>query len=218
MAPSPFTGGILTSFTTADESPVSEGGLWGSGTIRGGAENALGILSNQLRHPITGAGGTAWWAGAFNANHEAYYTIATLGAGACSLWCRINPATIGAPDGVQAYYLSGTGYGMIRWLTGSSTTIGTNGAGTVLASGDGLGVRVIGSDFNLYSIKAGVATLELTVNDSTAAIQTGTNIGVGMGSSDNTSRFDDLGGGSIAAVVVPTWTSKSGSQKERARA
>jgi hypothetical protein len=201
---------VLTTLTGTDEDPLSEGGNW-VGEIRPISAPNIGDcrrLSNvaQKSAGVTVAG-TAAWVTDFAEDQESFATITTLPASgeSVSVWARVhNPGGVGTAEGYVCVYDPALGVRVYRYTVGATWTgLGATVVVT-LATNDKLGISCIGDQIKGYYFTSGVWNehADLTVTDT---VITGTGkIGIQCSFDGD---LDDFGGGAVAGVADPTWTS-----------
>lgn len=190
---------ILTSFTGADEDPLSEGGNWSGPVFSGGG--ALKRASNTCKPPATGAGSSYWAAASFGPAVEVYCTVTTVWVNDNSdtfLWLHLGSEGSASLRGYQLYIFQVAGaftWQLYRYDTGSATLLGSNLGTQTISNGDAVGLACdsAGVFQAYYKASAGSwATLGSTRTDTT---YTSGHIGLGKGFNDTTSVLDNFGGG-----------------------
>lgn len=211
------TTSVLTSFTGADEDPLSEGGNWTS-SIRwdGGASapaNDLRRASNQAAPSATGSNGhcASYWSSSFAADQEVYATMATKCTDGqyVELWARIqSPATSGV-DGyvLQVSAVAGAAndsWDIVRYNDNSGTSVSSLGTQEVSA-GDKIGLEVTGTGATvtlrayLYSGGSWSQVGSDASDTSGSRITSSGYIGLHIQDTGNACRWDDFGGGAISS-------------------
>jgi hypothetical protein len=151
-----------SSFTTANEDPISEGGNWSTGYT---AFGNVQIVSNAARASVVNSDGMASHVGALTDNQLIQFTIKTLtGSGRyfniCARWTA--PATV---TGYNHYGNSGTEDVLAKKVAGVHTPLAVVTASPAWAAGDTIGIYPDGSFIRGY--KNGVVTVSAT--DTSAA-------------------------------------------------
>ena len=199
------TTSVISSFTGANEDPLSEGGIWTTG-----ASVALQGISGQLERISNQAGARAGNAlynvGTFGPAIESYATLSVLpvtGAGATYCYARLNSLSATANGYSVDFRITGGVHTMrlIRFDGGVSTALSS--WTQVLSAGDKIGLEIIGSTLTPYVFTGGSwVTTDVPQTDST--FLTGGYIGFGI--SDVNARVDDFGGGTaVTAGPVVAW-------------
>jgi hypothetical protein len=156
---------ILTTFTGANEDPLSEGGRW-SGPMQDG-QGQLRRLTNQA---VPSASGIAPHQSfrqnvLYAADQEAYGFWGVLPAAgqgfAC--WCRLtNPNGATTAQAVLGVYTEGTGFRLFEFTVGASfVQIGGTDA-TVATDNQGLWLDVTSGTANLYHWNGSAWVLKVT--------------------------------------------------------
>lgn len=179
---------ILSSFTGADENPLSEGGVWSSTPILTSSASLFERLSNQAA--ANGASARQPYNTTFANDQEAFVTLATPTSAGSGVYCRIQNEGTASANGYAGQYHTGVGWRIFRVAAGAATQIGSTDA-TVAAAGDGLWLSCIGTTITLYHFTGGQWHVRVQVTDSVVA--GGGKIGMVCG--DTTGRLDDFGGG-----------------------
>lgn len=198
---------VLTTFTGADENPLSEGGNWAGPILVG--RNQWQRLSN-LAQSTAGSTVQSYWAPSTFTESEVYATVAAHGTGTqwVDLWARIQAPNTAGVDGYVLEITNNAGaddWDLYRVIDASASLL-TALTNTELAVGDSLGLEVLGTGatvtLNAYhKPSAGSWTLVGTVGDSDASrIVTAGNIGIET-SNGSAWDLDDFGGGEIAGEV-----------------
>lgn len=190
---------ILDTFIRADENPITTN--WTTPMFSG--EGNMKIVSNQMA-PTTNATACAAYydLATFGPNCEAYVTLATKAADLNheNIYARVTGAG-GSPSGYRIRHdsISGTDNIFIQRMdSGSATTLGAT-ITQELASGDAIGIEVIGNVISAYyKPSAGSWTLLGSRTDSTYS--GAGHIGLEEGS-DLSIRFASFGGGTIVNAV-----------------
>jgi hypothetical protein len=202
------TTSVLTTFTGADENPLSEGGNWA--LFGAGAESApCARLSNQAKNgsDVTNnlPARSYWTPSQFGPDVEAYATIATLpnsGKGT-SVFGRIhNPTNDATYEGYLAVYTTGTGFRLFKCLSGGTfTQIGSTDA-TAASAGDKIGLECISTTIRCLHFTGGSWVQRVSVTDS--SITGAGYIAIEFASNDlGSGRLDDFGGGTVVGSAVP---------------
>lgn len=186
---------VLTNFTGADESPLSESSAWSGPTQNG--QGTLRRLSNAAAAATTGI--SPWQSyrvATFEADVEVFVTVPTLPAsgGSVACWARItNPNNASTMQAVLGVYTVGTGWRIFECTGGSNfAQIGSTTASPAMAAGDKMGIEIIGTQIKLKHFTGGSWNDRVTA---TTTITGGGNIGLEL--SDSTVRADDFGGGNL---------------------
>jgi hypothetical protein len=212
--PAPVTS-VLTSFTGADESPLSEGGIWQSGVTLTGASDAQ-RLSNQAKAIGTGTGLNMRkpFATSYAADQEAFATIAALPAStqgigvACRIQGEPSSSTVSFYVG---YYHTGTGWRIFSCVPVANFTSIAGTDSTVAAAGDKIWLNCTGTLISLYHFTGGAWNLRVQATNSDV-VGAGK---IGIEISDDAGILDDFGGGALtvpqilrpdADLDASTWT------------
>lgn len=184
------TTGILDNFNRPDEGPPPSAS-W-TGPMRPGDTNGLRVVSNTCQR-VAPYGGAWWNVSSFGPDCEIYITC--LGPSDFYLFWRIidSPGTATA-DGYALNWFNDV-ITVRRLDNNTFTTLGAGISQTGPASGNKLGVSMIGSTITPYVDTGGGWTALSTRTDATYS-----NAGVIGANTDGT--FDDFGGGTV--VVADT--------------
>lgn len=148
----------------------------------------------------TSGAGNGKYGTSFGADQEVYCKLlTTLSTGDyVFLAARISqtPSDTNHWQGYGLIYIAGTGWQLRRYDAGASTVLGTTVTTPALASGDSIGMSVVGSTLTAYRKPAGGSwTALFTRTDTTYSA--GGQIGVELGDTTATMRLDDFGGGDV---------------------
>lgn len=154
--PAPTTP-ILTTFTGANEDPLSEGGAWA-----GPMQNGQGQLRRLTNDAFGSASGIAPYQSyrqtVYTADQDSFGFWGTLPAAAqgFACWGRItNPNSATLAQAVLGVYTEGTGFRLFDFTTGTSfAQIGSTNA-TVATDNQGLWLNLAGSTASLYQYISG---------------------------------------------------------------
>ena len=192
------TTSVLTSFTGADESPLSEGGAW-AGPVESGIAQ-MRRVSNTVK--AAAASGGSYRTGLSSADLEAYLDVITLPTAGNGAIVRLRIQNPGNTTTATCYiwvYIVGTGFQWYKMTAGHTyTQIGATFTPHTLAAGEQLGASVIGTTISGYYGVGGAWTLVDSRTD--ASISGAGTIGLGADESVTT-VLDNFGGGAIVAVV-----------------
>lgn len=196
------TTSVLTSFTGADEDPLSEGGNW-AGPIRN-AQRQAERFTNAARHsanPDNTVSGTSYWTVTqYGPNVEVFATVPELPSSThgVSVWARIhNPGNATTMEAYLGVYTTDTGFRIFKVTAGATfAQIGSTDA-TVASAGDKIGLEVIGTSLTLYHFTSGSWVSRVTGTDS--AITGSGYIGLEFSSNITAGTLDDFGGGTHVA-------------------
>lgn len=179
---------MLDRFTGADETPITTN--WTTPLVTG--DNSNRRLSNAFQGAAAGGFAGSWYdLVQFDADQEAYATISVLGT-AVSPWARLqNPGTA-TPSGYLARWFSGNTVELRKVVAGAVSTI-ASGSGVIFSSGDGLGIRCVGTAIELWVRQSGVWSKKLETAD--GSIPNGGYIGMELNGA--TAVIDDFGGGIV---------------------
>jgi hypothetical protein len=184
---------VLSTFTGADENPLSESGLWATTALRSGASRCQ-RLSN-VAAPVAAASESVWNT-TFGANQEAFATIAALPTNPNGINVFVRAQSVGTAQ-ADCYNLSynvGTGWRFYRMVDETFTALGSGVISTVVAAaGDSFGVTIIGSTLEGWYRPLGGNWVSLGTQDDTTITGSG-KIGFSLANSD-TGRADNFGGG-----------------------
>lgn len=207
----PFpTTSVLTNFTGANESPLSEGGNF-VGTIRDVSLPSRGPcqrLSNQARRDtgITIAGEAVWFDDLAE-DQEVFMTMAIEGDtdAQFAVSCRLTNNGTSTPTHYQcAYREDTTGIQIRRVVAGSAVQLGSTLA-VDLAAGDKLGLACIGDQIQGWYTASGVWTSHANITATDTNITGSGKIAMYLGFGYDS---DDFGGGEVVSSEAdPTWTS-----------
>lgn len=208
------TTGILSTFTGADEDPLSEGGNW-DGSIRA-ARGRHVRASNEMRPGSTGNNTKqSYWTPNTFTETEVYATITSKAVNDGDLLvldARISPADV-KTDNVDEYQLHiGVAAGADTWsihrsINATGTLLATLTA-TEVAVGDSVGFEVLGTGATVtlnahHKPSGGSWALVGTVDDTHAdRITTAGYIGTQQGAT--LWYLDDFGGGEVVAAAAET--------------
>lgn len=187
------TTSILDNFNRADTGPPPSSN-WTTGLL--GASSGLKVLTNQLKINTTVDGSGYWNVQTFGPDCEIYLKVATIGTGYQNyyLMSRItNPA--GAWT-CYCFYMDVANGAALYKLTSTGNSLLTSNA-TVCTNGDVLGISVIGTA--LVGYKNGTSI----ISASDGSLTTAGYIGLYIADQNGLARFDDFGGGAIAAATLP---------------
>ncbi len=199
------TTSVLSSFTGADEDPLSEGGAWG-GQIQSGSIGNLRRLSNQAAPSSSAGTSQSYWATSVGADQEAYATVATKPADGdyVAVWLRAQNPGSGTAVGYQCVMIAADGtdkFQVWRMSSGGSYTQVTDGtldATQEFSSGDSFGASIDGTTITLWhKPSAGSWTQVGQGNDSN--ISGDGYIGLDASHAGASTRLDDFGGGAISS-------------------
>jgi len=202
------TTSVLTTFTGADEDPLSEGGNW-SGPIR--AARGRGVRNTNQRRP--GATGNAtkqdYWTPATFTDTEVFYTLVNKPAsGYVDLIARISSPNTATPTMYELEITIAAGtdtWELYQISAGTGTLINTFTA-TELAAGDQVGMEVLGTGATVtinawHKPSAGAWTLIGTYADTSANRITSAGY-IGIESNQSLQQIDDFGGGEVVSTVT----------------
>ena len=144
---------VLDGFNRADESPLSDGGLWANGI--GGCCGYLKVVSDQLANSVSSTG-MAWWNNSshvFGPDGDVAVTISTKpGSGNnVRLYGRLQNPTNSVASGYVLVYtdLSGTDQVAIDRMTNNSLTA-LKTVNQEFVVGDKLRLRMVGSSIQAW--------------------------------------------------------------------
>lgn len=198
--PSPTTP-VLTSFTGADEDPLSEGAAWAGPTQSG--KRQLRRLTNMAHRSATGtaAEGQSYRGAGTGPDSEVYATIATVPTAAgegVAVWCRIqNPGNATTMTAYLGAWTKGTGWRLFRVHSGGTfVQIGATQATPDPVAGEKIWLDVTGSALALRHFTAGAWVDRVTSTDTniTVAGYIGGEISGGVGD------LDEFGGGTVVVA------------------
>ena len=200
---------LVSSFTGADENPLSEGGTWGA--LIG---DPVQRVSNRAAGTLTSLN-TGYYIPSTYQNPAAYCTLTTF-ANAQGLFIKI--ASPGASFNGYRIRASNTAT-TISVMSGGSEglAIFTDGGATTWSNGDLLGVRAIGSGSSVWlevwqNTGAGWTRVltGLDTGSSGSPWKAAGNIGISI--FGTTSRTDDVYAGDNSVFLTPkeAWTSRGG--------
>jgi hypothetical protein len=181
---------ILDSFTRSNG---ALGASWTNGFYGDGSN--LQVSSNQLANSASGYS-SAEYNTAYGPDVELYLTIPTMDTAAFYFLSVRKGGTLGSPTG---YYLEINQFGnkLVRMDGGGTESpLGADFIQAV-ASGDSMGLSIVGSTITAYYKAAAGSWTTLTTRTD------GTYTGTGLLSIDynsTTARLDDFGGGTIGAA------------------
>lgn len=199
--------GILDNFNRAN-SASTVGSNWTAFIATGGSSGNEGILSNQLYNPHGGFSNyTAmyWNPSTFGPDCEVYITIPTIytynGQDNFNLYLRLqNIISLGNYNGYSLKVLdSNGGFSVNRVDGGISTQLGSVITQNI-ASGDKIGMSMIGNTLTVYHDSGSGWTVIATRTDTT--YPNAGYIGWYIPGNMQDGRFDDFGGGSMSAPTV----------------
>lgn len=188
---------IISTFTGADVSPLSEGGVWSVVKLSGGTAD-LRLVSNAVRNQ-PGQQGASCYVATYGADQEAYFTMVskwtTDGVGIFTLNNLQAPAATATVDGYLAtsYGSSGDIAEMYRIDNGVFTQLGSTLTGITATAGDKFFTRNLSGTLTFSQNNGtGWVTLMTRTDTTYGAGQ------IGLGCDDTTTiSMDDFGGGSI---------------------
>lgn len=200
------TTAVLSTFTHANENPLSESSAWDGPIVSG--DNDVKIVSNQVVS-ASGQGSAFRTSGAFGPDTEAYIDVPTLpgaGKGVC-VHTRLQNA--GNPSTAAGYLFchhTGVGFRFYKLTSGSTfTQVGSTSTAHTLAAGESIGMSAVttGGAVTLhgYYKSSGVWTEVMQASDVSSPITSAGKIGFQL--DDTTVVVDSFGGGT---VVVATST------------
>lgn len=186
------TTSVLDDFNRANESPLSQAGAWsddGSNGLQLVSNAVSSSSSNKQSHRTTQP----------PANCEAFVTIATKPSDGQSVNVRARISSLGtSPNGYFVHALASSGTDVLtiqRFDAGANTTLAT--VNQEFASGDSIGIQIVGSRIGLwYKASAGSWT-ELT--STTDATYTAAGY-IGIGGFSTSWTLDSFGGGAASLV------------------
>jgi hypothetical protein len=184
---------ILDTFNRANG---AAGGNWG--TMRPSGFATMNISGNAAVDSSASLFAWNYWkVAAFGPDVEAYATIASYGAGdTIRVGARVTGAGTTAYSGYYVWVTSTGTWTIIRIDKGASPTTLASGVTQPLASGDRLGIRVVGSLITALHYSAGsgwAAVLSYDTSGDTIRYTAAGNIAFEFRSS----TLDDLGGGTL---------------------
>lgn len=213
------TTSVLTSFTGADEDPLSEGGNW-SGPILA-TRGQLRRVGNQAAPGTTGSATrqSYWSLATFGPDTEVYGTVAAKGANGTywDLAARIQtPNVSGTTDMYQLEVTTQSGtdtWDIYRIVNDSGTLLSAVGTQEITA-GDKIGFEVLGSGATVtlrawYYNGTSWTQIGADVTDTSASRITAAGyIGLEANTLSGAQRLDDFGGGTVVvagkSIVAPS--------------
>lgn len=197
------TTSVLTTFTGADEDPLSEGGNW-AGPTRDLTSHLKRVSNAVARSAISGTVGDYWTPNTFGPDTEVFCTMGGTfdeSGGTIQVMGRVqNPTSDTIFRCYLAAYTQGTGFRCFKDIDTTFTQIGSTDA-TVASVGDKIGLEVIGTAIKCYHFTGGSWVQRVSGTDSD--ISTAGNLALEIASSNNM-RADDFGGGTVITAVTPT--------------
>jgi hypothetical protein len=197
---------VLEDFATAND-PLSNSASWGAKWIGAAVFSELRAVSGEARRAI---GETDWWcssywdASTFGPDTEVYATVSTLvSTRSYAVGARITTPGLSTTDGYLFQRTQVPDWRVYRMDDDSWTQLGaTESSATYpLASGDKMGLEVIGSTIRGLRYASGAWSQVASRTDST---YTGAGyIGAAIGAGDSaTAAIDDFGGGTIQQLIA----------------
>ncbi len=189
------TTSVIDDFNRADEGPPPSSS-W-TGKVLSTDFDELRVISNVVGHS-GGGNRTAWWnVGTFGADSEAYLDLSTYdSANYVGVFCRIQTPNTTSSDGYSFFSASSTTAEFYRHDNNSYTKLGATVTGLSWATGDGLGLEVVGSTLTGYKRTSGTWASVSTRSDSTYT----TSGYIGMYVDGATHRVDNFGGGTVVVA------------------
>lgn len=195
----PFpTTSIISNFTGADESPISEGGIWTStgGGLVGGANAQR--FSNQF--------GTSSDIGAFEMRTtatygpqaEAYITVANSDAEFIQLWVLL---TFSPQNGYRLDISTGGVWGLWKHVAGVESQLGADLGTQAISDNDSIGIEYTGGVVRAYYKAAAGSWGQVGTDRADTSLQS--NTGSIAIASNHLQKFDDLGGGTVGGGGPP---------------
>lgn len=193
---------LLSSFTGADENPLSEGGNWarldtnGTGTLQR-VSNTVGDTQATTRDAY-------WTPTNFGPDCEAYVSIPTKPGNtqSVSIVARVQgEGGAGTWDGYRATFTaaSGTDTWLLDRITNNAAAATIASGNREFSAGEKIGIECIGTTIAIYVFTGGSWTQLGSGTDSTY-----TSAGkVGMRIANSTARLDDFFAGNVTASFVP---------------
>jgi hypothetical protein len=201
------TTSIISTFTGADENPLSEGGAW-SGSVEGGGEVDCQRLSNQCTRGSASSSG-AYRASASFTEAEVYMTLTgvlDVDAHYALVAARlIDPDTANRDYYAAYYWTSDNTIRVQRVINGAGTDLATSAALGALAVGNKIGLSVSGTGATVtvkgFFDDGGGWDEVVTFDDTNAAriVSAGT-LGLRL-SNTGLWTVDDFGGGEIVSAT-----------------
>ena len=197
---------VLDNFNRADTGPPPSAN-W-TNDIRAALAPGLAVRSNQVTAlSVTSYGASGWWsAKTFRDDCETYVTLGNVPLGDFEVWARGSQFSGGLPQGYLLWWrASDSTVFLQRYGPGGPGGYAnlTSGVTRTLASGDAVGIRVVGSSVQAWYKPAAGAW---TMLDSATNTLFPTGGQVGLLTYDTRPTFDDFGGGSVPAEILPTGT------------
>lgn len=190
---------VLDTFTGVDNTSPPNAN-WTNAEIVNGTDGC-DLEDNAVAPSGTGgAWGCYWNASSFNANSEAYFTIANEGS--TSFWwvcTRLVNIGTGTTDGYCVETTDSTDEIKIMRLDNNvATQIGSTATGPLVTIGDKLGIKAVGDQICSWFADDGGAWTQLgCATDATYG--SGGNIGLSIIGTNTVGAADDFGGGNVAA-------------------
>lgn len=189
---------ILSTFTGANEDPLTEGGAWSSTPIVNGSTALMQRLSNVAAKSASGTGQARQaWVASYAADQEVFCTVPTLpGAGqGVGVFARVqNPGNATTCKAYAGFYTPGTGFRIFS-ISGTTFTQRGSTSATTMSAGDKLWLSCNGTSIVLSVFTSGAWTSKVSVTDSN--VTGGGQLGIEL--DDATGRIDDFGGGALKA-------------------
>jgi len=192
------TTSILSSFTGADEDPISEGGAWGATGIRTSTSPGRKVSGEFARAAAVTTGFDGIWNTSFAADQEAFVTYSVLsGSGSRPVvYARIQNEGTSSVVAYNFGYVQAAGtWRFFRLNNLTFTQVGGDHAGADLAAGDSFGISVIGTTLEGWFKAAGGSWVSLGTETDTNIAGAG-KIGIQLQNNLNM-RVDEFGGGEI---------------------
>ena len=199
------TGTLVSSFSGADENPLSEGGLWANLDT---SKNPLKRAGNVATASVNSAQNASYYATDFGPELDAYVTLTTIppGGNLVQLRARVQGAGGSATwDGYAVQYIGG-GQVDIYVYTNAVAASSLGSALVDLADGDKLGIRCTGSSISAWTFSGGLWTRRVAVTNATY----GSAGKVALYVDSTTSQVDDLYVAPVGFFNVnrEAWTSR----------
>ena len=193
------TTAVLSTFTGANEDPLSEGGAWTTAVGINGLTGSLERLSNQCG---SRSGNAFWNATTFarSGGVEVFVTIPTLpgnGLGGSFIYWLDAITTTANGYSVDWRLTGGTPtMRVIKYTAGSGSTIDT--FTQAFNAGDKIGMEITPTHVRSYVFTGGAWSLVGTPTNDTTFSGSGY---LALGQSDANAFLDDFGGGSTVAAA-----------------
>lgn len=185
--------GILDSFNRANNSSL--GSNW-TENFRDGSD--LAIISNQVGNEVGGLDDAYWNPSTFGPDSEVFVTFATLPSGAndnLALWIRLDPTPIDGYTAFYSYQAATDNIKIYEVTNNAATQLGAT-ISQDFAAGDKFGLEVIGSTIKVYR-DDGTGWAEVASRTDATHSAAGN---IAMEIEKTVARFDDFGGGTVAAA------------------